>query len=76
MAEEVVGFGLTIYSARDQRLSSATVVTVAGAYTTAIITRTFPLDAISACLLTVNYNSYTLLCTIIMVHKGKSSSYR
>jgi len=46
MALEQDKSGLTIWTVIEQRLTSATVVTAAGAHTTVYIPRTFPSDVI------------------------------
>jgi len=53
--------GSTMWLVLDQRLTLATVVTVAGAHTTADITRTFLLHVIAACLLMVSDYFFVLL---------------
>jgi len=54
MVVEEDAFGWTIWLVLDQRLTLATVVTVAGAHTTVDIVKTFPLLVIAVCLLMVS----------------------
>jgi len=51
MAVEQDGSGLTICGAVDQRLTLATVLTMAGGHTTATMTKTFPFNAIAMVIL-------------------------